>query len=478
MKNYDNFINGRFVPSHDDHRVVVRNPATGDEICTVPDSGLDDVNAAIDAADAAQRLWEKEPAASRAKVLRAIAAKVRENVEPIARVITEEQGKTLGLARVEVEFTADYLDYMAEWGRRIEGEIVESDRKGETILLFRRPIGVIGGILPWNFPFFLIARKAGPALITGNTIVIKPSEETPHNAVKFCELLQQVDMPPGLINIVHGRGAAAGGALASSPRIGMISFTGSVETGSAIMAAAAKNITKVNLELGGKAPAIVMADADLDLSVRAIKASRVINSGQVCNCAERVYVQHSIAEQFVEKLTGAMRATHFGDPLQDESVEYGPLINEAGYRKVERLVGSAVEAGATVRTGGKRGAGDKGYYYEPTVLTGCKQNMDVIRKEVFGPVIPVVEFDDPDEAIAYANDSDYGLTSSIYTRDLNVALRACQDIRFGETYINRENFEAMQGFHAGWRKSGIGGADGKHGLYEFMQTHMVYLQGY
>ena len=478
MKNYDNFVNGKFVPSQGSHRIVVKNPATGAEICTVPDSGLDDVNAAVDAAEAAQKSWEKEPAAARAKLLRAIAAKIRANVEPLARVITEEQGKTLGLARVEVEFTADYLDYMAEWGRRIEGEIVESDRKGETILLFRRPIGVVGGILPWNFPFFLIARKAGPALITGNTIVIKPSEETPHNAVKFCELLEQIEMPPGLINVVHGRGPAAGSALASSARIGMVSFTGSVETGSAIMAAAAKNITKVNLELGGKAPAIVMGDADLDLTVRAVKASRVLNSGQVCNCAERVYVQRSVVQEFVDKITAAMEGTHYGDPLQDESVEYGPLINEAGFRKVERLVGGAVAAGAAVRTGGKRGAGEKGYYFEPTVITGCKQNMEIIRKEVFGPVIPIVEFDDLDEAIAHANDSDYGLTSSIYTRDLNVALRACQEIRFGETYINRENFEAMQGFHAGWRKSGIGGADGKHGLYEFMQTHMVYLQGY
>jgi lactaldehyde dehydrogenase / glycolaldehyde dehydrogenase len=478
MTDYFNFINGKFVPSRSAHRIVVKNPATGDEICTVPDSGQDEVDAAIEAAETAQRSWGKEPAASRAKVLRAIAAKIRRNIEPIARVIVEEQGKTLGLARVEVAFTADYLEYMAEWGRRIEGEIVESDRKGETILLFRQPIGVIGGILPWNFPFFLIARKAGPALITGNAIVIKPSEETPHNAVKFCELLEQAGTPPGLINVIHGRGAAAGHALASSPRIGMVSFTGSVETGSAIMSAAANNITKVNLELGGKAPAIVMGDADLDLSVRAIKASRVINSGQVCNCAERVYVQRSVAEEFVDKLTHGMQASRFGDPLKDESVDYGPLINEAGYRKVERLVGSAVEAGAAVRTGGKRGAGDGGYYYEPTVLTGCRQNMEVIRKEVFGPVIPIVEFHDLDEAIAYANDSDYGLTSSIYTRDLNVALRACQEIRFGETYINRENFEAMQGFHAGWRKSGIGGADGKHGLYEFMQTHMVYLQGY
>jgi lactaldehyde dehydrogenase / glycolaldehyde dehydrogenase len=478
MKNFENFINGRFVPSDENQRIEVKNPSTGSVICTVPESSQHDVGAAIAAAETAQRSWEKEPAANRAKLLKALAAKIRQNVEPIAHVITEEQGKTLGLARVEVDFTADYLDYMAEWGRRIEGEIVESDRPGETIFLFRKPIGVIGGILPWNFPFFLIARKAGPALITGNTIVIKPSEETPHNAVKFCELLAEMDFPPGLINIVHGRGASTGRAISASSRIGMISFTGSADTGSAIMSTASKNITKLNLELGGKAPAIVMADADIDLSVRAIKASRVINSGQVCNCVERVYVQRSVAAEFVDKLSAAMRATHYGDPLQDQTVEYGPLINEAGYQKVERLVGSALKAGATLSTGGKRGEGECGYYYEPTVLTGCTQEMDVIRQEIFGPVIPVVEVDDLDQAIAYANDSDYGLTSSIYTRDLNVALRACQEIRFGETYINRENFEAMQGFHAGWRKSGIGGADGKHGLYEFLQTHVVYMQRY
>ena len=410
------------------------------------------------------------------KVLRAIAARIRENVEPLARVITEEQGKVLGLARIEVAFTADYLDYMAEWARRIEGEILESDRPGETIFLFRQPIGVIGGILPWNFPFFLIARKAAPALVTGNTIVIKPSEETPHNAVKFCELLSETGLPPGVINVVHGRGKSAGHALASSPRVGMISFTGSVETGSAIMAAAAPNVTKVNLELGGKAPAIVMGDADIGQAVEAIKASRVINSGQVCNCAERVYVESKVADEFVDRLSAAMRDSKYGNPLVDETVDYGPLINEAGYRKVDGLVRGAVAAGATVVTGGGRGAGEGGYYYQPTVLAECRQDMEIIHREVFGPVVPVVKFDGLDQAVAYANDSDYGLTSSIYTRDLNVALKACQEIRFGETYINRENFEAMQGFHAGWRKSGIGGADGKHGLYEFTQTHVVYIQ--
>ena len=476
MNNYQNFINGRFTPSSGVDQIEVFNPSTGQAICTVPDSSQADVDAAVAAAEAAQNEWARRPAVERGKVLRAIAAKILENVEPLARIITEEQGKILDLARIEVAFTAEYLCYMAEWARRIEGEILESDRPGETIFLFRQPIGVVGGILPWNFPFFLIARKAGPALVTGNTIVIKPSEETPHNAVKFCELASEAGLPPGVINVVHGRGATAGKALASSPRIGMISFTGSVETGSAIMAAAAPNITKVNLELGGKAPAIVMADADIDLAVKAIKDSRIINSGQVCNCAERVYVQQNVASQFVDKLTAAMQSARYGDPLADPSVDYGPLINQAGFRKVDALVRGAEAAGATVVTGGKRGVGDGGYFYEPTVIADCRQGMEIVRREIFGPVIPIVTFHDLDEAITYANDSDYGLTSSIYTRDLDVALRACQEIRFGETYINRENFEAMQGFHAGWRKSGIGGADGKHGLYEFTQTHVVYLQ--
>ncbi|HTX40170.1 MAG TPA: aldehyde dehydrogenase [Bryobacteraceae bacterium] len=475
---YQNFINGKFTPSTGARTVEVRNPSTGAEICTVPDSTPEDVDAAVSAAEAAQKDWSRHPAVERAKLLRALAAKIREQVDPLARIITEEQGKTLGLARVEVAFTADYFDYMAEWARRIEGEILESDRPGESIFLFRQPIGVIAGILPWNFPFFLIARKAAPALVTGNTIVIKPSEETPHNAARFCRILQEIEAPPGVINMVFGRGATAGKALASSRRVGMISFTGSVETGSAIMAAAAPNVTKVNLELGGKAPAIVMADADIDLAVRAVKASRVINSGQVCNCAERVYVQRGIADQFVEKLTAAMKTTRFGDPLADQTVDYGPLINEAGYRKVDNLVRGAVAAGAEVATGGARGGGpsEAAFYYQPTVLTNCRQDMEIIRREIFGPVAPVVTFHDLEEAIAFANDSDYGLTSSIYTRDLNVALKACQEIRFGETYINRENFEAMQGFHAGWRKSGIGGADGKHGLYEYTQTHVVYIQ--
>ena len=476
-RQYDNFINGRFISANGSgSRLAVVNPATEDVISEVPESTQADVDAAIDAAAKAQKSWSKLPPIQRAGYLREISAKIREKADFLARVISEEQGKTLGLSKVEVNFTADYIDYMAEWARRIEGEILVSDRPNENIFLYRMPIGVIGGILPWNFPFFLIARKAAPALVTGNTIVIKPSEETPNNAFEFAKLVAETSLPPGVFNVVSGRGATVGDGLAGHRGIGMISFTGSVETGSKIMTAAARNITKVNLELGGKAPAIVMADADLELAVQAVKNSRVINSGQVCNCAERVYVDKKIAAEFTDKLAAAMKGSRFGDPLKDEAIDYGPLVNKLGLDKVAGLVTRAVEAGATVVTGGQRGASDKGFYYQPTVLADCQQNMEIVQKEIFGPVVPVVTFEDLDQAIEFANDSEYGLTSSIYTSNLNVAMRACKEIQFGETYINRENFEAMQGFHAGWRKSGIGGADGKHGLYEFTQTRVVYLQ--
>ena len=244
------------------------------------------------------------------------------------------------------------------------------------------------------------------------------------------------------------------------------------------MQCASQNVTKVNLELGGKAPAIVMDDADLTFAVSAIKASRIINSGQVCNCVERVYVHARVADAFTEQLTKAMEDTKFGDPLSQPDVAYGPLINSAGLEKVDALVRGAILEGAIVTTGGRRVEGGKGNFYEPTVLRNCRQEMEIVQKEIFGPVIPVIPVDSLEQAITYANDSEYGLTSSIYTQNLNSALRACQDLNFGETYINRENFEAMQGFHAGWRRSGIGGADGKHGLYEYMQTQVVYLQRY
>ncbi|WP_455296918.1 aldehyde dehydrogenase [Brucella pituitosa] len=474
-RDYQNYINGAFVATGSE-LIDVTNPATGALLGRIPETSADDVDAAVKAARAAQGPWEKLPAIERANYLRKISAKLREHRVELADIIVKEQGKVRGLAQVEVDFTADYMDYMAEWARRIEGEVLTSDRPNETMLLLRKPIGVVAGILPWNFPFFLIARKMAPALVTGNTIVIKPSEETPLNAYVFAELLAETDLPKGVFNLVGGRGRVAGEALASHPGVDLITFTGSVATGSHIMQLAGKNLTKVNLELGGKAPAIVLKDADLDLAAKAIYDSRVINTGQVCNCAERVYVERPVHDAFVAKLQTLFENTRYGDPSVEDDLHMGPLVNQAGLDKVAQAVDTARAQGATVVLGGKVADRASGFHYEPTLITGATADMDIMRKETFGPVLPVQIVDSLDEAIALSNDSDYGLTSSIYTRDLSAAMQASRELKFGETYINRENFEAMQGFHAGRRKSGIGGADGKHGLYEFTVTHVVYIQ--
>lgn len=471
---YQHYIDNRFVAG--EALIEVRNPANGELLARIPEASAEQVDAALGAARMAQKGWAAKPAIERAGYLRRIAGKVRANAERLARIITAEQGKVPALAEVEVAFTADYLDYMAEWARRLEGEVLTSDRAGEHIFLLRKPLGVVAGILPWNFPFFLIARKMAPALLTGNTIVVKPSEETPINCFEFAALVAETDLPRGVFNVVGGTGGGAGQALTGHAGVDLISFTGSVATGSRIMAAAAPNITKLNLELGGKAPAIVLADADLDLAVNAIKASRVINSGQVCNCAERVYVQRRVADAFIEKVAAAMAATRYGDPGTQADLDMGPLINQAGLDKVAQMVRTAQGQGAQVITGGAVADLGRGFHYQPTVLAGCSGEMEIMRKEIFGPVLPIQVVDDLDEAIALANASEYGLTSSIYTRDLGAALKASRELDFGETYINRENFEAMQGFHAGTRKSGIGGADGKHGLYEYTHTHVVYVQ--
>ncbi|KUP24247.1 aldehyde dehydrogenase [Paenibacillus typhae] len=469
------YINGQFTESETQEWMDVTNPSTDEVISQVPKATKNDVVRAIDAADAAQSAWEETPAVERGKYLHAIADGIRAEADSIARLISEEVGKTLELSTVEVHFTADYLDYMAEWARRYEGEIVQSDRDNENIFVFKRAIGVTTGILPWNFPFFLIARKMAPALITGNTIVVKPSVESPNNAIAFTKIVDKVGLPKGVYNLVTGRGGEVGNELASNPKVGMVSLTGSVPAGQKVMEAAAENIIKVSLELGGKAPAIVMADADLDLAVKAIVDSRVINTGQVCNCAERVYVHESIKDEFTARLVEAMKAVKYGNPLVDTGIQMGPLINKAAQDSVQQKVDRAVEEGAKVLLGGKKVEGT-GSFFEPTVIADATNKMEIVQEEIFGPVIPIVTFATLDEAIELANDSEFGLTSSLYTQNLNVAMKVIKRLKYGETYINRENFEAMQGFHAGWRKSGIGGADGKHGLNEYLQTQVVYLQ--
>lgn len=474
MKDLKMYINGRFVEARSGRWIDVLNPSTEEVVSRQPEGTIEDVDEALDAARAAQKAWAALPAIERAKYLNRLADGVRKRRDSFIDIIMREQGKTRTWATVEVDVTADYFDYMASFARQIEGEVIPSDRKGETIILTRRPIGVVAGILPWNFPFFLIARKAGASLIAGCTIVLKPSQLTPENCCEFAHVVEESGLPAGVINIVTGKGSVVGNAMAESAQTDIVSVTGSVSAGQSIMAAASQNITKVSLELGGKAPAIVFADADIEKAAQWIVDSRIGNNGQICNNAERVYVHRSVKDKFTEILVSKMKAVKVGDPCKDDTVDMGPLVEKKALESVTAKVEHAIAQGATVLCGGKP-LGGKGYFYPATVLGNCTQDMDIVHEETFGPVLPIVEFDNIEQVIAWANDVEYGLASAVYTKDIDTAARVCRELEFGETYINRENFEAIQGFHAGVKKSGIGGADGKHGIEEYLVTHVTYL---
>ena len=479
MKHYKQFINGQFVESKATSVIEILNPCTEEVLSTISTGTVDDANNALEAAQAAQPAWEALPAIQRATFLHKMADVIRENRVFLAETLAKEQAKVIGLAQVEIDVTADYFDYNAGWARRIEGEIIQSDREKEHIYLHKVPIGVAVGICPWNFPFFVMARKVAASLITGNTCVIKPSSEAPNTVMEFAELIQNIGLSDGVLNFVCGAGRTVGNALSKSPITGIISLTGSVSAGQQIISAAAENITKVSLELGGKAPAIVCADANLDLALNSIVSSKVIFSGQVCNCAERVYVEDSIYDEFVDKLTKKMSEVTIEDALTGVNADMSSLVSKSQIDKISEMVEFAKNEGAEVLVGGKRPEKfDRGYFYEPTILTNCSQDSQIIQEEVFGPVLPVMKFESLDEAINLANDCQYGLTSSIFSENYNNIMHATNRLQFGETYVNREHFEAIQGFHAGWKKSGIGGADGKHGMEEYLHTRVVYAKYY
>ena len=475
MKDLKMYINGKFVDSRSGKWIDVINPSTEEVIARQPEGTKEDVDEALDAARNAQKEWEKTPAIQRAAYLLKMAEGIKERRGEFIEIIMREQGKTRSWATIEVDATISYFEYMATFARHIEGEIIPSDNPGETIFLSKKPIGVVAGILPWNFPFFLIARKAGAALIAGCSIVVKPAQLTPENCCVFAEVVDKAGLPAGLFNVVTGKGSVVGDALASSPKIDIVSVTGSVGAGESIMKAAASNITKVSLELGGKAPVIVFPDADLDLAAQAILDSRIGNNGQICNNAERLYVHKDVKDELTKKLVEKFEAVKVGDPFSAEDIDMGPLVEKRALESVEAKVENAVRQGAKVLCGGHR-VGEKGYFYAATLLDDCRQDMDIIHEETFGPVLPIVVWDNLDQVIAWANDCEYGLASSIFTNDINSAARCIRELEFGETYVNRFHFEAIQGFHAGVKKSGIGGADGKHGVEEYLRTHVTYLQ--
>ena len=475
MKQTQLFINGEFLDNGDREMRPNINPATEEVISEFPMATAADVDAAVDAAFEAQKSWEKLPAIERAGYLYELADAILAKQETFARATAEEMGKPLAQAMDEAGWLPAYIQFFAGLARHMKGEIIPSDRPNENIFMYKVPLGVCAGIMPWNFPLFLIGRKVAPALVAGNTVVLKASSDCPNGAYEFAKVVAESSLPKGVINVITGPGGVTGDALCANKKVAMISMTGSTEVGKKIMANAAQNVTKVSLELGGKAPVIVMNDCDLDATVDHVIASRIINTGQVCNAAERVYVQEGIAEAFTQKVIEKMSAVTYG-PALGGTFDMGPMVNKKQQEHVAELVQSAIDEGATIACGGKAATVDgKGYFFEPTVVTGCTHEMRIMREEIFGPVLPISTFKTLDEAIEKANDCDFGLTSSIYTTDYDTAMRALNEIKFGETYINREHFEAFQGFHAGMRMSGLGGDDGEHGLEEFLQTHVCYV---
>jgi lactaldehyde dehydrogenase / glycolaldehyde dehydrogenase len=468
-------IGGDWVMS-DETRPVI-NPADEATLAEAPEGDAGHVERALEAARDAQKGWARKSGPERGAVLRAVADAIRARSEDLARLVVSEQGKTITEARGEIGGTAGFFDYFATFERARVGAMFAPDESGEQLFVKSVPYGVVAAITPWNFPAAIFARKVAPAIMAGNAIVLKPHENTPLSALVLAGMLEEAGVPPGVVNVVTGAGTVVGDALVRHPLTQMVTVTGSVRAGREILAAAAENITPVSLELGGKAPFIVLEDADLDAAVENAVNARFWNCGQVCTCNERTYVHESLYDEFVERFVEAASALRMGDPMR-EDVQMGPKVSEPELEKVEAMVEGAVRQGASVLLGGGRPEGEgfeKGYWFEPTVLTGATNEMEIVQSEVFGPVLPIQAFDDFEEALSLANDSPYGLTAYLFTRDLNRALRAIDDIDFGEVYINKIGPEQLQGFHTGYRLSGMGGDDGEYGYERYFRRKTVYL---
>jgi lactaldehyde dehydrogenase/glycolaldehyde dehydrogenase len=470
------YIGGSWATASETRPVI--NPADESVIADVPEADEGHAGRALEAARRAQREWARKSGVERGAVLKAVADVIRDRREELARLVVAEQGKTITEARGEVgDAAAGFFDYYATFERAQVGTMFAPDETNEQLFVRSVPYGVVVGIIPWNYPAALFARKVAPAIMAGNTIVLKPHEDTPLSALALAGVLEEAGVPPGVVNVVTGAGRTVGDALVRHPITRMVSMTGSVRGGREILAAAAENITPVSLELGGKAPFIVLEDADVVAAVENAVDARFWNCGQVCTCNERTYVQRAIYDEFVERFVEAASSLRMGDPTR-EDVQMGPKVNEPELDKVEALVKGAVDQGAEIVLGGRRPEGEefeRGYWFEPTVLTGTTNDMDIVQREVFGPVLPIQPFDDFDEVVGFANDSPYGLTAYVFTSDLHRAMRAIDDIDFGEIYVNKIGPEQLQGFHTGYRLSGMGGDDGPYGYERYLRRKTVYL---
>lgn len=463
-------IGGEWVAAAGPPRSVL-DPSDESVLADVADAAPADVAAAVAAAGEARLAWSRRPAIERGEALRAFAERMEAEAPRLAGLVSAEVGKPLPQAEGEVAFATEILRFTSEWARRLQGDVIPSDNPDETIELLRVPIGTVAAICAWNFPLALFCRKVAPALLAGNAVVAKPSELTPLASMAAAALAVEAGIPAGVLNLVCG-GGETGRALVAEPGVGMVTMTGSTRAGKQILAACAENMTRVSLELGGKAPAIVLADADLDLAVAKILESRHLNSGQVCTSAEVVYVEEGIADEFTGRYADAVAGLKVGDPRTSPDV--GPLASEAQLAKVGEAVEAALADGATaVREGGPL-RDRPGFWYSPVVLADARAGMDVVESEVFGPVTPIVPVASLEDAIGRANASPYGLSAYLFTAGYRPAMLAARDLECGELYINRGIGEALQAHHSGHRQSGMGGEDGLYGLHRYTQMRSVY----
>ncbi|WP_299926265.1 aldehyde dehydrogenase family protein [uncultured Pelagimonas sp.] len=470
------FIGGEWRCGVASNEIEVENPATEDVIATIPEGSAQDAYDALEAAQMAQPSWAAIPAVQRGQMVSKLADAVDANADCFARLVTAEQGKPLDQARGEIGAVSMFLRYAAENARRIEGDILPSGNVGEDIYIRRHPHGVVVGLTSWNYPAALAARKLGPALVAGNTFVLLAHEITPLSGLELARLAAEVGFPAGVFNVVTGRGRTVGQTMVESPITGLITMTGSTRAGREIYRAGADQLKVLRLELGGKAPFIVMDDADIDAAVAAAVTARYTNCGQICTCNERMYLHSNIANEFLEKFTAASAALTIGDPMTNPDM--GPKVSGVEVDKVADIVRQSVEGGAEVLLeGGPLNDGQyaKGHWYAPTVLEVTDNASPVIRDEVFGPVVAALRVDSFDEAIAKANNSEYGLSAYLFTRDMRRLMRAPHELKFGELYLNRANGEQVQAFHTGWGQSGLGGEDGKYGFDGYLRKQTTYL---
>ncbi len=467
------WINGEFVDSTSGQAIKVTDPATEEVLDTAPAGTVEDVERAVAAAQAAFPAWRQTTAVERAHMLHQAAAKMREHFDELARLLTLEEGKPLPENEEELDWSLNTLDYYAELGRHLRGRVIPSPDVGQLSLVLKEPYGVVGCIVPWNYPILLLMWKLAPALAAGNTVVAKPASLTPLTTLRMVELAF-AHFPPGVVNVVTGRGGEVGDALVAHPDVPVIAFTGSTAVGQHIARLTAGQMKKLHLELGGKDPFVIADDAPLEVAVEALAYAALINAGQVCTSTERVYVPRSMLPRFAEALAERVSRLRLG-PGIEPTTDVGPMIGESYRVRVEEHVADAVAHGGRILVGGRQPSDkERGFFYQPTVLVDVDHTMKIMREETFGPTIPIMAYDTFDQAIALANDTEYGLGACLYTHDARKARRFYEEVRAGTIWINDPLTDNYAGPFGGMKMSGLGRELGEEGLEEFWQTKHVH----